>query len=127
MLEEPELYKAGVMLAPAVDTSSMRVAVEPYMGCLPADCPAAYKAGDNTNKIEKLKAPLLIMHGTADDDVPVAESIKLVDALQKNGKVHELVLLPGIDHIVQRSPLTYPKISDFFEKYFLKTPKQNEK
>lgn len=121
LLEEPELYKAGVMLAPAVDTSSMRVAVEPYMGCLPADCPAAYKAGDNTNKIEKLKAPLLIIHGTSDDDVPIAESIKLVNFLQKHGKEHEFIILPGVDHGVQRSPMTIPKITGFFEKHLLNT------
>lgn len=122
LLEEPELYKAGAMLAPGVDTSTMRVALEPYMGCLPADCPANYKAGDNLDKIEKLNAPLLIIHGTADDDGPFAESIKLVDAIQKNGKKYEFVLLPGVDHIVQRSPLTYPKTANFFEKNLLNAP-----
>lgn len=123
LLEEPELYKAGALLAPVVDLSSARVAFEPFMGCLPAVCPAAYKAGDNLDKIEQLKAPLLIIHGTDDDDVPVAESFKLINVLQNTGKKHELVLLPGTHHIIQRSPLVYPKIISFFDSHLMNAPK----
>lgn len=128
LLLEPELYKAGVISSAATDLSSFRVSVEPFMGCLPADCPAAYKAGDNIYQIDKLKAPLLIIHGTADDDVPVAESFKLVEALQKTGKEHELILLFGITHSLRNAPLSrQQKTAEFFEKHFLKMPKQLEK
>ena len=118
LLQEPDFYKAGVMMAPGFDVSSMRVSVESFMGCLPIDCPAAYQAGDNSKDINKLKAPLLIIHGTADDDVPIAESLKLVEILQKAGKNHELIILPGANHSF-RSKLGYAdvKAADFFEKY----------
>ena len=122
LIQEPELYKAGVLLSPSVDVSSMRVAVEPYMGCLPVECPAAYKASDNTNEINKLKAPILIIIGTADNDVPNAESFKLVDALQKAGKDHELILLHGLYHNMLSSPITLPKLADFFERHLAKVP-----
>ncbi len=122
LLEEPELYKAGVMLAPVANASSMRVAVEPFMGCLSADCPDAYKAGDSLSEIAKLSAPLLIIHGTADDDIPISESVKLVDALQKARKEHEFVLLAGTDHIVQRSPVTFSKTLGFFKTHLSERP-----
>jgi dipeptidyl aminopeptidase/acylaminoacyl peptidase len=122
LIQEPELYKAGVLMSPSVDVSSMRVAVEPYMGCLPVDCPAAYKAGDNTSVINKLKAPVLIIIGTADNDVPNAESVKLVGALQKAGKDHELILLPGLYHNVLASPIPLPKLADFFERHLARVP-----
>lgn len=122
LLQEPELYKVGVLTSPSVDVSSMRVAVESFMGCLPVDCPAAYKAGDNTSEINKLKAPVLIIIGTADNDVPNAESFKLIDALQKAGKEHELIVLPGLFHNVMASPVTLPKLADFFERHLAKLP-----
>ena len=100
----------------------MRVAVESFMGCLPVDCPAAYKAGDNMSEINKLKAPVLIIIGTADNDVPNAESFKLVGALQRARKEHELIVLPGLFHNVMASPVTLPRLADFFERHLAKSP-----
>lgn len=122
LLQEPELYKAGVLMAPVADISSMRVAVESFMGCLPAVCPEVYKAGDSLTEIGKLKAPVMIIHGTADDDIPISESVKIVDALQKAGKEHQFILLSGTDHIVQRSPITFPNTSEFFKNHLSLRP-----
>ena len=122
LLQEPELYKVGVLTSPSIDVSSMRVAVESFMGCLPVDCPAAYKAGDNMSEINKLKAPVLIIIGTADNDVPNAETFKLVGALQRARKEHEVMVLPGLFHNVMASPVTLPKLADFFERHLAKSP-----
>lgn len=123
LLQEPELYRAGAVLAGATDTSSMRVPIESFMGCLPADCLGAYKAGDNLNQIEKLKAPLFVSHGTYDDDVPITESLKLVDALQKAGKDYEFVPLLGASHSIINANNIHQKVGEFFEKQFMKVPK----
>lgn len=74
------------------------------MGCLPADCPEAYAAGANTPAVDRIEGPLLIVHGTADDDVPFGASMKLVSALEAAQAPHTLRVLPGRNHIVQRSP-----------------------
>lgn len=123
LLQEPDLYKAGAMSSGATDVSSMRVSAESFMGCLPADCPTAYKSGDNLSQIDKLKAPLLIIHGTVDDDVPIGESFKLVDALQQAGKDYEFIPLSGLSHNVFVTPLADQKIAEFFEKQFIRTSK----
>ena len=103
MIQAPDLYRAAVLAAPAVDLADFRVAVEPYMGCLPEDCPEAYAAGANSTRVDRIEGPLLVIHGTADDDVPFGESVGLVAALDGAGVPHEFRVLPGRNHLVQQS------------------------
>jgi dipeptidyl aminopeptidase/acylaminoacyl peptidase len=42
--------------------------------------------------------PVLLMHGTADDLVPAAQSIRLAEALGRAGARVELKLVPGASH-----------------------------
>ena len=42
--------------------------------------------------------PVLLMHGTADDLVPAAQSIRLAEALDRAGARVELELVPGASH-----------------------------
>ena len=42
--------------------------------------------------------PILLMHGTADDMVPPAQSIRLAEALGAAGATVELELVPGATH-----------------------------
>lgn len=46
----------------------------------------------------KVRAPLLIAHGTADDIVPVGQSVRMHEALEKLGREHEFVTYPGETH-----------------------------
>lgn len=101
MLLEPELYRVGVASAPAVDLARFRVAVEPFMGCLPEDCPEAYEAGSNTALADRLQGKLLLLHGTADDDVPFGETLAMIDALTEAGKPYDLAVFPGGHHLIQ--------------------------
>ena len=68
----------------------------------------------------KLERPLLILHGTADDNVYFAHSLKLADALFKAGKRFEVLPLPGFTHMV-RDPLVtrrlYERILDHFDRH----------
>ena len=45
-----------------------------------------------------IKSPTLIVHGDADEDVPVDQSIRLYDTLRIMRPQKELVLIPGADH-----------------------------
>lgn len=45
-----------------------------------------------------IKTPTLIVHGDADDDVPVDQSIRLFDTLRIARPQKELVLISGADH-----------------------------
>jgi dipeptidyl aminopeptidase/acylaminoacyl peptidase len=51
--------------------------------------------------------PTMLLHGTADTDVPFAQSLAMRDALVRAGVTCELVALPGKDHgfdVDQRDP-----------------------
>ena len=47
---------------------------------------------------DKIHTPLLFVHGTADDNVPVGESIQLYTALKLLGRPTAMVLVDGQDH-----------------------------
>jgi dipeptidyl aminopeptidase/acylaminoacyl peptidase len=49
-------------------------------------------------RIENLAAPLLIVHGAADTNVPVQEAHQLVAALVRHEKPHRYVILDGEGH-----------------------------
>ncbi|MET0392828.1 MAG: DPP IV N-terminal domain-containing protein, partial [Chitinophagaceae bacterium] len=68
LLQAPEVYKAGIASAPGQLTEGAEV-IEPYMG-LPADNPAGYRFGANTNLAANLQGKLLFIHGTSDVNAP---------------------------------------------------------
>lgn len=49
---------------------------------------------------DKVKTPMLLLHGTADVNVPTGESIQFYTALKLLGKDAELVLIKNSDHAV---------------------------
>ncbi|MCM8568901.1 prolyl oligopeptidase family serine peptidase [Gramella jeungdoensis] len=128
VLEHPDFYKAAHLSAAAIDPARFRIAIEPYMGCLPADCPEAYERSALTPKLGSLKAPLLIHHGSADDDVPITDSYQLVKALkERNYKNFEFKEFEGMDHIIMRNPKWEQDMIKFFKKELGKAPVNVEK
>jgi dipeptidyl aminopeptidase/acylaminoacyl peptidase len=117
LLETPDFYKAGHINSAGFDPINFRIAVEAFMGCLPQDCPQSYEQSNISNKLSNLKAPLMIMHGTADDDVPIEESYKLVAKLKEmNYSNYQFIEYQGVNHIIMRHPEWKPTMIDFFVK-----------
>lgn len=48
--------------------------------------------------VDALRAPLLIVHGADDTNVPVGEAEQLADALAARGAAHRLVVCEGEGH-----------------------------
>ncbi len=118
LLEAPEIYKAGHINAPAFEPSEFRVVIEAFMGCLPQDCPELYQKSSIMAKLKHLKAPIMIVHGTNDDDVPIEDSYKLVKMLDAlNYRNHEFEIYPGYDHIVMRNREWLPNMIRFFKAH----------
>lgn len=98
VLRRPDVYRAAVAEAPVVDWRDYDTAyTERYLG-LPGEIPGAYERSSLLGDAAGLSRPLLLVHGTADDNVWLFHSLKLSQALFRAGRPHELLLLPGAAH-----------------------------
>ena len=57
-----------------------------------------YTGQDNAAHAHKLQGKLLLVHGMMDDNVPVQNTLLVVDALVKANKDFDLLLLPQARH-----------------------------
>ena len=99
---DPNLFKAVVAIAPVTDLPLLEQESNKYMngsivrdvvgtGTLAIDAsPAHHAAG--------FKAPVLMFHGTVDQNVDVAQSRQMDDRLRDAGKQSELVIYRNLDH-----------------------------
>jgi dipeptidyl aminopeptidase/acylaminoacyl peptidase len=90
----------------------------------PEDHPKEYAAASPLSHMDRLERPLLILHGTADVNVPYLHSIRLVDTLLKLKKDYEFVTYPGEFHYFTREHVlrdAWTKVDRFFARY-LKPP-----
>jgi dipeptidyl-peptidase-4 len=103
VMRYPAVFKAAVAGAPVVDWTDYDTAyTERYLG-LPAEQPEAYRRSSLLTWAPRLERPLLIIHGTADDNVYFFNSLKLADTLMRAGKRYELLVLPGLTHLALAS------------------------
>jgi dipeptidyl-peptidase-4 len=103
VLRHPELFKAAVAGAPVAEWRDYDTAyTERYLG-LPAEDPAAYDRSSLLADAPRLTRPLLLVHGTADDNVYFFHSLKLGDALLRSGRPYDLLVLPGLTHLALRT------------------------
>ena len=75
---------------------------------------------------DKINTPLLLLHGTADTNVPVGESIQIFNALKILGKEVELVTVDGENHFIADYPkriLWHNTIMAWFAKWLQDDPK----
>ncbi|WP_338896255.1 prolyl oligopeptidase family serine peptidase [Streptomyces sp. TG1A-60] len=104
VLRRPDVFHAGIAGAPVTDWRLYDTHyTERYLGD-PTTAPAAY-AKSSLITDEGLSAPaephrpLMIVHGTADDNVVFAHALRLSSALLAAGRPHEVLPLSGVTHI----------------------------
>jgi dipeptidyl-peptidase-4 len=99
VLDRPDVFHAAVAGAPVTDWALYDTAYsERYLGT-PQDHPDAYEAASLLQRAARLERPLLIIHGLADDNVLVANSLQLSSALVAAGRPHSVLPLSGVTHM----------------------------
>lgn len=116
VLARPDFYKAGVAGAPPVDWLDYDTAyTERYLGI--PDPAVAHPAYERSSLVPLAKKtpepgeptrPLLIVHGTADDNVHFKNALVLADALLRGERPYELVPLVGTTHMLNDPALAIP-------------------
>jgi dipeptidyl-peptidase-4 len=114
-----DVFKAGVAGAPVCDWRDYDTHyTERYLG-LPDRDQAGYDASSVLTYCKDLQVPLLIIHGTADDNVYFMHSLKMTEALFRSGRQFEFLPLAGFTHMVPDPEVTVrlqSRIVTFFKR-----------
>lgn len=110
-------YTAAVAIAPVTDWRFYdSVYAERYM-LTPQQNEDGYDKSSAINKVGSLKCPVLIMYGTADDNVHPANSLEYVSALQCAGGLCDMFIFPNMNHSIygcNARSVVYTKMLDYF-------------
>jgi acetyl esterase/lipase len=90
-----------------------------------AEAPELYRQASPLAHVDKNDPPILILHGTADKTVAVADSEAFAEALKKAGVEHELVIVPDAPHSFHLEPKQRdlrPLVLGFFDKHLKAKP-----
>jgi dipeptidyl-peptidase-4 len=127
VLRQPGVFKAAVAGAPVTDWYDYDTHyTERYLG-VPNGDRSGYEAGSLLTYAKDLRRPLLLIHGTADDNVYFRHTLKLADALFRAGKDFELLPLSGSTHMTPDPVVTerlYTRIAEFFQAHLARSPKR---
>ncbi|MEM7604081.1 MAG: DPP IV N-terminal domain-containing protein, partial [Myxococcota bacterium] len=99
-MRHPELFRVGVAGAPVCDWGDYDTHyTERFLG-LPQANERGYEASNVLTYAANLERPLMIIHGTSDDNVYFVHALKMSDTLMRSGRPHVFVPLAGSTHMV---------------------------
>lgn len=112
-------YAAAVAVAPVTDWRYYdTVYTERYM-LTPNENESGYEHSAPINLVRNVNCPLLIMTGTADDNVHPANTIEYVARLLSVGKMCDMLLFPNMNHSIyycNGRVMVYAKMLDYFNR-----------
>ncbi|HEV7590583.1 MAG TPA: S9 family peptidase [Longimicrobium sp.] len=98
-LEQPNSpFKAGIVVAPVADWRLYDTIYTERFMRTPQENAAGYDAGSPLKHVAALRARLLLVHGSGDDNVHFQNSVQLVDALQAANKQFSFMMYPDRNH-----------------------------
>lgn len=105
LTEYPELFAAGADLYGIVNFATFFAHTEPWMAAIskveygdPATQQEMLRALSPIHKLDRVRAPTLVLHGANDTNVPVIEAEQVVQALARRGVPVQYVLFPDEGH-----------------------------
>lgn len=93
-------YAACIAIAPVTDWRYYDTIYGERFMQTPQQNDEGYNAGSPVNKAANLKCPLLIMCGTADDNVHPANTYEYVSRLQSHGILCDMMVFPNMNHSI---------------------------
>lgn len=109
-------FKCGVAMAPVTDWRFYdSIYTERYMST-PAQNEAGYNSASALNRTKNLKANLLIMSGTSDDNVHFYNTLKYTSKLNSEGTLFDMMAYTSFEHslpMCNARVMLFRKINDF--------------
>ena len=119
VLLRPDVFRAGAAGAPVTDWRNYDTHyTERYMGT-PAGNPDGYTSSSVLTHVPNIRGSLMIVHGLIDENVHFRHAARLIDALVKARKPHDLMLFPDERHMPRsEADRVYmeERLRDFFVK-----------
>jgi dipeptidyl-peptidase-4 len=116
----PDSYNSVIAIAPVTKWELYdNIYTERYMQT-PTLNPEGYKNSSVFTYIQNIKAPILLAHGTADDNVHIQNTYELISELIKNEKDFETLIFPNDEHSLfgkNSRMYLYSKYIDFLETH----------
>ena len=118
LLKEPDYFKVGVAVAPVTDWRNYdTIYTERYMST-PEDNLEGYETSSLMQYADQLSGKLLLAHGSSDEKVHLANTMQLIEALQKAGKHFDVMIYPGKAHSI-RGEEAKVHLFEMITEYFL--------
>jgi dipeptidyl-peptidase-4 len=118
LLNAPDVFRAGIAGAPVTNWRNYdTIYTERYLG-LPSENAEGYRASSAMEYADKLKGKLLMVHNIEDDNVLFQNSMQMAEALERSGKLFDMLVYPQKSHGVtgELRKQLLEKTTDFFEK-----------
>jgi dipeptidyl aminopeptidase/acylaminoacyl peptidase len=110
LAEFPELFAAGANLFGVVNFETFFAHTEPWMAAIskteygdPETERDMLRELSPIHKLDRVKAPTLVLHGANDTNVPVVEADQVVERLKQQGTPVEYILFPDEGHGFQKT------------------------
>lgn len=98
LAKAPDYFKAAIAVAPVTDWRFYdNIYTERYMST-PQLNPKGYETSSVLTYVKKLKGKLLLIHGTADDNVHFENSVALITKLEAENKPFQTMYYPEKNH-----------------------------
>lgn len=119
MTQKGNPYKAGVAIAPVTDWRFYdSIYAERFMRT-PQQNESGYESSSAINRISQLQGRLLIISGTADDNVHIANTFEYVAMATSMNKILDMMVYPNKNHHINGCETRfalYSKVLDFFNR-----------
>jgi dipeptidyl aminopeptidase/acylaminoacyl peptidase len=106
IITAPRLFAAAIEVAGVSEweTSSVNGGGDsPRLGATAVSDPEFYDRADPIKHLDKIETPLLVLQGTNDTNVPLWQTLKVVDRLEKLGTPFDMAFYPGEIHFFRRA------------------------
>jgi dipeptidyl-peptidase-4 len=100
ILKSADVFKLAISIAPVTNWRYYdSIYTEIYNG-LPQNNPEGYDQNSPINFADRLKGKLLIVHGSADDNVHMQNAMEMIRQLVNAGKQFDMMIYPDKNHSI---------------------------
>lgn len=119
MSQKDSPYAAGVAIAPVTDWRFYDTIYAERFMRTPKENALGYQTSSPVNLVDRQKGRLLIMAGTADDNVHITNTYQYAAQMTEHGKLFDMMVYLNMNHSINgcetRLPL-YNRVLEFFDR-----------